>query len=75
MALLTSLSNRFFLSGSPRFLTSISLGRPSSPVSMPLLICRYVGSFCSAAHFNAPSSSSSRDDLEKTSPAAVPSYA
>ena len=66
-SIVTSRWIRFFLSGNPRLFISISLAWPFSSVRMPLCIRRNVGSFSRAAHFRASSSSSSRDDLEKTS--------
>lgn len=67
-ATLTSRSSNTFFSWAPRLSTSTSLIFPDTDASIPRLTRLYVGSFSSAAHRSASSSSSSRDDLEKTSP-------
>ncbi|KAJ0536926.1 hypothetical protein HanIR_Chr09g0447091 [Helianthus annuus] len=66
-ATLTSLSSKCFLSSGPRLSTSTSLDSPVDPKSKPFLNRSKVGSFSREAHLRASSSSSSREDLEKTS--------
>ncbi|KAF5793222.1 hypothetical protein HanXRQr2_Chr09g0415011 [Helianthus annuus] len=66
-ATLTSLSSKCFLSSTPRLSISTSLDGPVDPKSKPFLNRSKVGSFSREAHFRASSSSSSREDFEKTS--------
>ena len=63
-ALLTSLSNKTFLSNSPSFVTLISRAWPCSSTSMPRLTREYVGNLSIAVHIRASSSSSFRTDIE-----------
>ncbi|MFS7971045.1 hypothetical protein Hanom_Chr09g00828131 [Helianthus anomalus] len=66
-ATLTSLSSKCFLSSGPRLSTSTSLDSPVDPKSKPFFNRSKVGNFSREAHLRASSSSSSREDLEKTS--------
>lgn len=66
-ATFTSFSSRLLRSWNPSVDSSTSLSPPLDVTRIPFLSLSNVGSFSSAAHFRASSSSSSLEDLEKTS--------